>query len=327
MANPTPTDLHVVNAPLTNLSVAWMQADTNFIATKVFPIVPVAQQSNRYYKYDRSEWNRAEAKLRAPGAESAGAGWTLSSDTYLADVWAIHKDNSAQDYANADSAFNLDQEAAQFCTTQMLLRQDLQFLSKYFTTGIWTTDQTGVSGAPGANQFRQWNDATNSTPIVDIRKQVTNIALRTGGFKPNTLILGPEVYQTLLDNPSIISRIQYTQSGFLTEDLLARAFGVDRVLVAWGVQNTAAEGATESTAFLYGKSALLVYTPPNPGIRTPAAGYTFAWTGYLGASAMGTSISKFDLVRNKATRIEGESAFDMKVVDAAAGVFFTSAIA
>lgn len=326
MANPTPTDLHQVNVPLTNLSVAYMQADTNFIATRVFPIVPVQQQSNRYYKYDRADWNRAEAKLRAPATESAGSGWNLSTDTYLADVWAVHKDNSAQDYANADTVFNLDQEAAEWVTTQMLLRQDLQFLAKYFTTSIWTGDQTGVAAAPAANQFLQWNDAA-STPIQTIRAQVTAIALRTGGLRPNTLILGPQVYQTLLDHPGIIGRVQYTQGGFLTEDILARAFGVDRILVPWGVQNTAAEGATESSAFLFGKSALLVYAAPRPGLRTVSGGYTFAWTGYLGASALGTAVSRFDIVEKKVTRIEGESAFDMKVVDPAAATFFASAIA
>ena len=327
MANPTPADLHVVNIPLTNLSVAWIQADTNFIATRAFPIVPVQQQSNRYYKYDRSEWNRAEAQLRAPATESAGSGWTLSTDTYLADVWAVHKDNSAQDYANADTVFNLDQEAAQWVSLQMLLRQDLQFLAKYFGTGIWTTDQTGVASAPSTNQFLQWN-VTNSTPITDIRAQITNIALRTGGYRPNTLILGPQVYQVLIDHATIIGRIQYTQTGIVTEDVLARLFGVERILVPWGVQNTAAEGATETSAFLYGKSALLVYSAPNPGLRTMSGGYTFAWTGYApGASNLGTSISRFDIPEKKVTRIEGESAFDMKVVDSAAGVFFASAVA
>jgi hypothetical protein len=326
MANPTPSDLHAVNIPLTNVSIAYMQADNAFIATKVFPILPVQQQSNRYYKYDRADWNRAESKLRGPATESAGSGWNLSTDTYLADVWAIHKDNSAQDYANADTTFNLDQEAAEWCTLQMLLRQDIQFVTKYFTTGIWTGDQTGVAAAPGANQFLQWND-TNSTPIQNIRAQVTAMTLRTGGLRPNTLILGPQVYQALLDNAQIISRVQYTQGGFLSEAILARAFGVDRILIPWGVQNTAVEGATEASAFLYGKSALLAYVPPRVGPRTASAGYTFAWTGYLGASALGTAVSRFDIVEKKATRIEGESAFDMKVVDPGAAVFFASAIA
>jgi hypothetical protein len=326
MANPTPEALHAVNIPLTNVSIAYMQSDTNFIATKVFPILPVSNKSDTYYKYDRADWNRAESKLRAPATESAGGGWNLSTDTYLADVWAVHKDNSAQDYANADSVFNLDQEAAEWVTMQMLLRQDIQFVTKYFTTGIWTGDQTGVAAAPAANQFLQWND-TNSTPIQNIRAQVTAMTLRTGGLRPNTLILGPQVYQALLDNAQIISRVQYTQGGFLSEEILARAFGVDRILIPWGVQNTAVEGATEASAFLYGKSALLAYVPPRVGPRTASAGYTFAWTGYLGASALGTAVSRFDIVEKKATRIEGESAFDMKVVDPGAAVFFASAIA
>ena len=61
-----------------------VQDQANFIAQRAFPVVAVPQQSNRYYVYNRSEWNRAEAKLRAPATESAGGGWTLTTDTYFA---------------------------------------------------------------------------------------------------------------------------------------------------------------------------------------------------------------------------------------------------
>ncbi len=47
-SGPTQTDVHV-NQPLTNISVAFMQSDAGFVARKVFPVVPVAKQSDRYY--------------------------------------------------------------------------------------------------------------------------------------------------------------------------------------------------------------------------------------------------------------------------------------
>lgn len=325
MANPTPADLHAVNVPLTNFSVAYMQEQDNFIAHRAFPVVSVPQQSNRYYVYNRADWNRAEARVRAPATESAGGGWTLTTDTYFAEVWGIHKDNSEQDYANADTVFNLDSDATRWVTQQMLLRQDIEFVNAFFGTGKWTGDQTGVAAAPAANQFLQWNDA-NSTPVKDIRAQVTNIALRTGGFRPNTLILGPQTYQTLLDNPSIVNRIQNSTGGMVTTQLLAQLFDVERVLVAWSVQNTAAEGAAESSAFMLGKGALLVYSSPTAALRQPTAGIIFAWSGNFGATG-GVRIKRFAMDELSAIRIEGESWFDMKLVDGALGVFFATAVA
>lgn len=110
---PTRGDVHV-DRPLTNISVAFMQGAENFIADRVFPVIPVAKQSDRYFTYDRGMFNRDEMQLRAPGSESAGASYTLSTDSYNADVWALHKDVADQVRANADTPLQLDREATEF---------------------------------------------------------------------------------------------------------------------------------------------------------------------------------------------------------------------
>ena len=322
---PIASDLHV-STPLTNLSVASMQADTNFVARTIFPIVPVAKQADRYYVYDRGDWARPVAQKRPRASESVGSGWTLSDDTYFADVWAVHKDNDDQDYANADAVFNLDAEATDWCTLQMMLRQEAEFVATYMTTGVWTGDQTGVAAAPAANQFLQWDDSA-STPISDVKNQIIAMTKRTGGFRPNTLIIGPEVFNVLSEHPAILARIQYSERAIVTEDLLAALFGIARVVVPYGVVNEGADGLADSFDFSFSKSALLAYAAPRPGLRTLSAGYTFAWTGYTGASNLGTRIRRFRMEEITSWRIEGESAFDMKVVDPAAGLFFASAVA
>src|SRR5881396_2554265 len=101
MPNPTASDVHV-NVPLTNISIAWIQQQDAFVATSVFPNVPFAQQSNRYFTYRRDDFFRAEAEYRAPGTESAGSGWRLdNTPTYNAQVIAVHKDVDDAIRANA----------------------------------------------------------------------------------------------------------------------------------------------------------------------------------------------------------------------------------
>ena len=73
MTNPTLSQVHV-DAILTNASVAYIQSADNFIANKVFPIVPVDKQSDLYFKYTKEDWFRDDAKVRADGAEAAVAG-------------------------------------------------------------------------------------------------------------------------------------------------------------------------------------------------------------------------------------------------------------
>ena len=94
-AQPTVSDVHV-NRPLTDLSVAFIQMAADFVADRVFPTVPVQKQSDLYFVYSREDWYRSQAERRAPGTESAGSGWDLSTDSYFAHKYAIHKDVSAQ---------------------------------------------------------------------------------------------------------------------------------------------------------------------------------------------------------------------------------------
>lgn len=325
MAQPTGSDLFVSRV-LTNVSVAYMEGASDFIADKVFPPVPVDKRAGIYYKYDKGDWFRTAAQKRAPRTESAGSGWNVSQDTYAADVNAIHVDVADQDRADQEEPFNLDRDAARFVTRDLLLRREKDFISTYFGTGGWTmTDQTGVAAAPGANQFLQWN-ASAATPIEDIEEQRIAMAKQTG-YRPNVLVLGPEAYSALKNSAQLLERIKYTQRGFVTTDLMSALFEVDRVLVPYALENTAEEGAADSFSFLYGKAALLVYAPATAGIMQPAAGYTFEWTGYLGAARRGVRTKKFRMEELAADRVEGESAYVFKKVSSDLGVYFTAAVA
>jgi hypothetical protein len=321
--NPTPGDLHV-NAPLTNVSVAYMQRDQDFIASRAFPNVPVAYQGNMYRTYDKADWSRIEAQERAPATESAGGGWRIGSDTYFARVYAIHKDIDDQTRANTDPDINLDRDATNYVTRQLLLKREKLWADTFFKTGVWGTEYAGVASGPSGAQFLRWDNA-NATPITDI----TNLGIamaQTTGYRPNRLVLSPQVYNSLANHATLLDRIKYTQRGMVTADMMAALFGVDEVLVPWGVVNTAPEGASGSYSFIFGKHALLLYSAPNPSPMEASAGYIFSWTGYLGAGQQGNRVKRFRMEQIASDRVEGEMAFDMKVVASDVGVFFSDAI-
>ncbi|MCK4517851.1 hypothetical protein KAT92_03685, partial [Candidatus Babeliales bacterium] len=81
MPQPTLSDVHV-DRPLTNISIAFIQKQTNFIAEQIFPAIPVPKKSDIYYVYDRDAWFRDDMEKRAPSTESAGSGYTLSTEGY-----------------------------------------------------------------------------------------------------------------------------------------------------------------------------------------------------------------------------------------------------
>lgn len=325
---PTPGDVHV-NTPLSNISVAYFQSADAFIADKVFPNIPVEKQSNTYYVYDRASFNRDEMRERAPGTESDGGGYNVSPDgLYYCRKYSYHKDIPDEVRANADAALNPDREAALFLANKAAIKKEKLFVNTFFKTGVWTTNFTGVASGASGNQRIYWSDAA-SDPIAEI-KAAKREQQRLTGWKPNTLVLGAPVYDALTENPDIVDRIKYGQTAgapaMANRETLAKLFEVDRILVAEAVENTAAEGAALSQAFIAGKHALLCYVTPAPGLMTPTAGYTFSWTGLYGASNMGTRVKSFRMENLESDRVEIDMCTDLRVVGPDMGTFWSGIV-
>lgn len=328
MPQPTMSQVHA-NVPLTNISIAYIQSATDFVADKVFPIVPVDKQTDNYYTYKKNDWFRDEAKERAPGTESAGGGYNLDHDAvYNCRIWAYHKDVPWDIRNNQDPVINMDRDATMFVSQRLLIRRERFFADNYFKASVWGKDYTGVASAPTTDQFIQWSDYANSNPIEDVKTGRMYIKSITG-FRPNTLLLGEEVFETLKQHPDIIDRYKYTQAGVITADLIAKVFEVDRLVIAGAVYATNAEGATDAYTFIHGKKALLCYSAPAPSILAPSAGYIFAWRNLANniQNGMGIAIAKFEMRQLKADRVEGEFAVDPKLVAADCGVFYETAVA
>lgn len=66
MSTPTRSQVHV-NRPLTNISVSYQQSADAFVASRVFPVIPVDKQSDQYFVFNRSDQMRDEMRKRAPG--------------------------------------------------------------------------------------------------------------------------------------------------------------------------------------------------------------------------------------------------------------------
>lgn len=316
MPNPTLGSVHPVDAPLTDISVAWAQNPNNFINRQVFPVVGSPKQSGRFFVWDKDDFRRTDAQLRAPGTTGAARNLRLSNDTFSCDVYSIGMAVSKQIAANADDALDLEATFTTALMQDIAIREEVNFASAAFGTGLW-----GTSTTPGT----LWDDAA-STPIEDIATGVTTI-LKNTGFRPNTLLLGADTWYTgLLNHPDIIARLPDNSARMVTRQALASILELDRVIVAEGSYNSAAEELTATEAYQLGKHALLCYVNPNPSLNTPSAGYTFTWSGFTGNN-QGVMASRYDVPRDDAYPfIEVHSAVDFKIVSTALGYCFVSVV-
>jgi hypothetical protein len=312
--------------------VAYFQSEDNYVADKVFPMVGVQFQANKYFVWQKADFYRDEAQLRADGAESAGSGVSLKTQSYAAEVWGLHQDVGPQVRANADPAVDVDVTVTRVLMQKLLIRRDRFFMTQYMKTGVWGTDATGTAstsgGSPATTTPVFWDDDANGDPFTDIAFGQTTI-LQNTGYMPNKLTISWNVYQALRKHPLIVDRIKYTMAtyaGTITPQLLAQAFDIAAIVVSKAVYNTASENVTASMSFVAGKNALLTYSPPAPGLMVPSAGYTFGWTGFTGLNSLGIRISQIPMnwLGMGLVRIEGEMAFDMQVVSSDLGFFYSA---
>ena len=331
----TPSAVHI-DAPLTNLTIAFLQDANGFIADRVFPKVSVAKKTDKYYIYNRADFNRVgQVQPRAPRTQAPRVGMSLSQDTYSAEVFSLATDFDFDTLANEDAALDIRSAGAQMLTHQLLIDREIKWATSYFGASIWGTDWTGVSGAPTTNQVRQWSDYTNSSPIADVTNIMRTMQLKSGGFKPNVMVVGKEVRDALVNNPTILARLNggatVTNTALVTDAKLAEIFGVEEFLVMETVKNVSPEGVAESNAFIGGKSAAFYYRPRSAGLMIPSAGYTFTWDDLENASGHGITIKSYRgdylAIDGVAEVLEANLAYDHKVVSSDMGAFIATVVA
>lgn len=327
---PSPSDV-LVTRPLTDVSLAYWQDDDSFIADRMFPGIPSRLQAGTIWEWDRSYFLRNEMAERAPNAETEGAEMALNTIPFGLVVYGLHHDIPEQRSANEEEPINSDDAATLLLTQQAKQHREIKLKAVAFKTGLWTgqTDQAGVAGAPGANQFKQWNDAA-STPIANVTAWST--AVKTSvGVRPNVLAMGRQVWDALKTNPDIIDRIKYSSGNssptVVTRQAVAALFEVEEILISDAAKVTTKQGQTAAYGFVIGKELVLYYRPRIAAKNMPSAGYTMNWTGYMGATSMGARMKRFYLPTKSSWRLEIEQAYQQVVTSAALGAYASTVVA
>lgn len=321
-AQPDVRDVHF-DALLTNLSVAYARSQ-EFVASRIFPVVNVNKQSDRYAVYPKDVFLRAQARKRAPSTETPGGGYVLSSDTYFADVWGWHQDVDDFVRANADTPIDPDADATELVTQTILLTREKDWVSNYFVSGVWANNYTGVASGPTGNQFLQWNNA-NSDPVADFRRARLQIH-GTTGIRPNTAVFDRRVYEVLTEHPIVVDRVKYTQRALGTDlDATTIISALLKVANVYVIDAVEATGGTVN--WISGKHAWLGYVTDRPGLYKPSAGYIFSWRFAARAGDADVTVYRYRLDSIHSDRIEGLASWDMKVVASDLGAFFENAIA
>lgn len=271
-----------VNRVLTNLSQGFVQPE--FCMRLAFPLAEVAEYGGQIVEFDDSDFEETNDD-RADDGEYAEI-----SDSYHGRPFTLqtkgleyrvgHKKRKQMEALK----INWARRAVSKLMNRAALKHEIEAATLATTLSLYeTTNRLTLSGTD------QFNDYDNSTPGQVIRSARSAVASQIG-IDPNVLLMGRDVFDTLAEHPLIRAYIQYTSQESLTEDMLARMWGFERVRVCNALRKNSA--GTKSRVF--GKHIWLGYTNPAAlngdtipyrpdsntiDIETPSFGYTYVYQG------------------------------------------------
>jgi len=270
-ATPIGADSHV-DVPLSNLAVsAFSDGTDEFIADMLFPSFGVAKQSDKYYTIEKDHFLMlpGDAALRAPKTKARRIEFTVSSDSFFCDNYALANEESLENLANTDTAIRLRQNSVRLITSQLRRAQEQRIASM-------VTSISNVGSGVSLTGTNKWSDYVNSDPIGDVRTAHAFIRNNTG-LVANTMVIDWDTLQIIRQHPDLLDMFKYTSGGEVNDSQLASIFKVGRVLVGRAIKNVGTEGQASSMGNIWGNNVLLAHTGAASGLQTATLGLRFQW--------------------------------------------------
>jgi hypothetical protein len=269
-----------INAPLSQLSIGYHP--TGMVAEQVFPVVPVAHESDYYYVWDKGSAFRVarsdgRGSLRADGAKSNLEDYGATPDLYKAEEWALKTRITDRQRANQDPVLQLEVSKTRRVQDKILLDQEIRVASLLTNTATYAS--SNVVTLSGTSQ---WNNASFSSQAgtqsvieqqFDIGREAIRVA--TGGREANIAVVPMAVWRVMKRDIGIRDQIKYTHSDILMEGGLPDILWGLKVIVPSSMYSVSVEGETPTLVDCWGKNVVIAYVDPNPGLDGLTLGTTF----------------------------------------------------
>jgi len=273
-----------------------------FVAAEVLPIFDAAVQNANFGKLAIEQLLKDVDTLRAPGGNYMRDHQRFEQDSFTTVEHGAEE--PVDDRESSIYAHILDAElvAAQRARAKVLRALEQEVSAAVFNAATFT-------GALTTAVTNEWDDAPNATPISDVAGAM-DAARLTGGILPNALVINWSVFNNLRQVAEIVERIKYwggqsPNTTDITAQALAQALGIDRVIVAGGLRNTANEAQPAALGNIWSNElAMICRVPKSNDLREPCMGRLFHYTG--DGSTPGATVEQYrdesrrsDIIRSR----------------------------
>lgn len=287
--------------PLENISVAY--ANQSFIANLLSPNVPVKHETDSYYVYSKDSLIIPDTH-RADGAESKEASFSLSTASYTVQGHALSDLITDRKRQNADPAIDLEKDTTEYLTEKIMMRKEYDLLTAISTKSNWAQEYSLTSTFA-------WNANTALSNPIALALSVGSTIAKNSGYLPNVCAIDYSTFIALKEHISIVDRVKYTSSESIGENMIAKLFNIDKLLVSRAVYNTNEEGMADSMSFMMTDCAWFGYVEKSPGLKKPSALYSFVTTN---ANNSPMSVKKWREESRGGDKVEVNHMYQHKIV-------------
>jgi len=255
-------------------ALEFIQAQDEFIGTKVLPIFPTKKKASIFPAITRESITRDADTKRAPRGNYNRDSFQAKDRQYNCEEHGLEGplDDSEREMYSSD--FD-----AELTTVQIVTRRVLQAQEKRIASAVF--DTTTFSGSDLFTDYSAEPWDNGSSDVIAQVREVREKVRKNCGMDPGTLIMSKANIDRLLANSGIKGAIQYVAR--LTEaeilNALADILGVKKIVVGKGIYNSAKEGKAFKGADIWSDDyAMVAVIGEGQRLSDPSMGRTFLWT-------------------------------------------------
>jgi len=273
MSQMTPSGARLIDPVLSTIAQGYQ--NTDLVASSLFPQVSVPLRGGNIVTFGKEDF-MLYGSARAPGANTKRVQFGYSGSSYALVDYSLEGQVPIEVLQEGANGPGIDHAAmaVRKVSNIMALRLEKAAADIACTAGTYASgNKTTLTSTA------QWSDYTGvSQPLQNIETAKEAIRAATGK-RPNTIVMGAQVFAKLRQHPVIVDRLKYTGRDVATVEIMAALMGVQRVLVGDAIYSNDA-----GTAFtdVWGKFVVIAYTELGSvaDMGAPSYGYTYNLNGY-----------------------------------------------
>lgn len=253
------------------------QGENDFIASDVFPVAPVNEESGKLKTVTRESLTQtADTKRSSRGTYNRISG-SLGEVSYDCQENGLENTLDEKEKAKFRSLFDAELYAAKIPYLVLKRMYEKRVSSKIFDPATFT----GADFYKDLAATKAWTD-----PTADAYKEVRLGIKRVKdncGVAANAMVISDTTLERIKTLEQVVDSIKYTSrvTDAALLNALADYFGLDKILVGSAVENSAKKGKKFVKGDIWSDeyASLIVLPKDAEDLAEPATGRTILWTG------------------------------------------------